>query len=302
VKPVKPARKATEDRVKCRRCGQLIRRQRECPRCDAEPGGVLPVEPDEKPKDVLGLAPHSMELDGPGPLSLASEQEEDESPYQISGQMPTCPKCKKDMEKGAVICLSCGFDLRKRKKVARSYEPIARSWETEMPLKTRLMWMAAFQAFHAFLTIGALLGGFGWAFFIAWFPFTGLLCFILGTYDKTELTRDARGRATMIKSWRFCFVPLMPEKTEIRGFQGVVSGQYNNAGIWEWLVFGSLFCMGLIPAIIWWFNVIHRSQYYVALARDHGHAEVYVYRGRNDEQAVEIGKVLREASGLRDIS
>ena len=50
---------------------------------------------------------------------------------------------------------------------------------------------------------------------------------------------------------------------------------------------------------MWWYVVINKPNFHVALAVDHGHAEVYVYRGKSEEQMHEIGRVLVDASGLR---
>jgi hypothetical protein len=53
---------------------------------------------------------------------------------------------------------------------------------------------------------------------------------------------------------------------------------------------------------LWYYYAIHKTSYYAALARDHAHAEVYVYRGRSEQQMVEIARTLCDAAGLRDIS
>jgi hypothetical protein len=216
--------------------------------------------------------------------------------------LPRCPNCRKDMVEGAVVCTSCGFNVRTRKKASRSYEPLARSWETDLPLAKRLTWLGGFQAFHLFLTVCAAVGGIATPFLVAWLPLTAILCFVLGTYDRVDMVRDARGRVTLTLRWRFCFVPLAPKVVEVRGFEGVVVGRWNDAGFWEWMVLICLLCMGIIPALIWWYHAIHRSQYHVALAASHGRAEVFVYRGRQEEQMNEIAKALCDATGLRNVS
>ena len=309
VEPVAPERTPEAKLFACRRCGQLVRRQRECPVCDAEGEGILPAEPEAaRPATasaaVVGLAPHSLELDEPAAPGAAAEDEEEPSPYLLAGPaLPRCPKCHRDLPAlGAVVCVACGFNLRTRKKASRSYDPIARSWVSEMSLANRLMWVGAFQGFHLLLTIGAGLNGHVTPFLVAWVPLTAIVCFVLGTYDRIELTRDTRGRVTLTKHWRFCFFPIAPKVTEVQGFEGVVIGQWNDTGVWEWLVFVSLLFLGIIPALIWWYNTIYKNYFHVALARDHGHAEVYVFRGRSEEQMHDIARALCEATGLRNIS
>jgi hypothetical protein len=246
---------------------------------------------------------HSLELDESEPMGVVEEDDDEPDPYMMADRdVPRCPKCHKDMTVGAVVCVSCGFNLRTRKKAKRSYQPIARSWESDMSLTTRLFWLGAFQAFHAVLTGSALMSGNGWPFMVAWAPMTAILCFVLGTYERIDLTRDSRGRVTLTKRWRFCFVPLAPQETEVQGFEGVINGQWNDTGLFEWLVFLSLLCLGVIPAFIWWYNAIYKNYYHVALARDHGHAEVYVYRGRTEQQMHEIAAAVCEATGLRNVT
>ena len=290
--------KPADERVNCRRCGRLVVRQRECPSCDAleeTPSAELPAE------RAKSTVPLSLSLDDVEPLTTSGEDEEDESPYLMADKdVPLCPKCRKPMAIGAVLCTSCGFDTKTRKKAKRRYEPISRSWDTNLTLQQRLMWVGLAQGFHAALGIVALVGGASaWPIVIAWVPLTGMLLFILGTYERVEIVRDARGRAEVTSTWRFGFYPLAPKTTEVVGFEGVTTGQSNEAGAVEWMICLSLLCAGVVPAIVWWYNVIHKPDFHVALAVDHGHAEVYVYRGKSEEQMREIGRVLVDAGGVR---
>jgi hypothetical protein len=289
-------RKSAEMLFPCRRCGRLIRKQRECPSCDGAPEGAAPESP-------VGIAPHSLELDPPPPPAPIL-YEEDDSPYLLADKdLPRCPKCNKEMPEGAVLCAACGFNLRTRKKAARTYEPMARSWETNMSLRTRLLWLAAGEGLHfVFATVLVLAGSSAWPFFVSWPLLTVLLCFVLGTYARIDLVRDTRGRVRVAIQWRAFFVPLPPQKTEVRGFEGVTTGEWHDAGFLEWFVLFSLLPWGLLPGIIWWYNTMHKEHFHVALARDHGHADVYVYRGRSQEQMHDISEALCNAAGLRNVN
>ena len=308
--PTTPAPGPPETRFTCRRCGNPVRRQRECPVCGIESDAPLSPDPDQAPPPapppapVVGLAPGSLELDEEEPAMLQPAEDEDEpSPYLLADKdLPRCPRCRKDMPQGAVLCASCGFNLRTRKKAKRSYEPIARYWETNLSLQTRLICLAAYQGVHLLLTIGAGLGGHATPFLASWVPFTIMLAFVLGTYDSINLVRDTRGRVTLTKRWRVCFIPLAPQVTEVRGFEGVVTGQWNDSGVFEWVVFLCLLFLWIVPAFVWWYLAIHGNSYHLALAADHGHAEVYVYRGRSEEQMRDILKARCDATGLRNIS
>jgi hypothetical protein len=288
-----PKTKPADERVKCRRCGRLIARQRECPSCD---------EIEENPSEELAKAtgPLSMSLDDV-PMVAEEDDEEDESPYLLADKdIPLCPKCRKPMAIDAVLCTACGFDTKTRKRAKRTYEPIARVWETGQTMQQRLMWLGLAQGVHWTLAIFALLGGVSaWPWVVSWPFMTGMLAFIVGTFERVEIVRDARGRCEVTSAWRFAFWPMAPKKTEIFGFEGVTTGQDQEVGVIEWMIFASLLCAGIVPAIVWWYVVINKPNFHVALAADHGHAEVYVYRGKSEEQMHEIARVLVDASGLR---
>jgi hypothetical protein len=208
------------------------------------------------------------------------------------------------MPLGAVLCTACGFNLKTRKKAGRTYEPVARSWEADMPLQMRLVWLAVGQGIHVFLALLATTND--WTdvkpFLVTWPLLTGMLCFVLGTYDRIDLTRDTRGRVKVTIAWRFCFYPVKPREIEVRGFEGVTTGQGYDAGFLEWVVFFSLLVAGVIPGLLWWYFAIYKPYYHVALARDHGHAEEYLYRGHSPEMMRDIATAVCNAAGLPDVS
>ncbi len=121
-------------RFGCRRCGQLVRRQGECPSCDADKMPAAPPEP---------IWPS---VDSP---DEEDKEEEDRSPYGVDGADDVkCPKCSMMLPPGSVLCVRCGFHLTKRKKIAKTYQPIEREWETN----------ASFQTRRTIFGIGAILG------------------------------------------------------------------------------------------------------------------------------------------------
>jgi hypothetical protein len=268
----------------------MVRRQRECPTCDADADTPLSAEP--SPRTL------SMELDE---KPIIAEEVEDESPYDLSEPLgPRCPKCCYDMNRGDVVCLRCGFNLRTRKKAGRTYEPIDRAWDTDMSLAARLGWMAAGHGFHVFCAFLAYPATETFMpFIITWPLLAGLLLFLLGTYDHIELKRDTKGRAKLTITWRALFVPLKPQVIDLRGYEGVVSGPWHQVGFLEWFVLFTLLIWGLIPGLIWYYYAMHLQQFHASLCENHGQASVYIYRGRNQEQMNEIVNAVCEAANIR---
>ncbi|MFQ3591669.1 MAG: hypothetical protein SNJ82_00570 [Gemmataceae bacterium] len=232
--------------------------------------------------------------------ALSDDEQEDDSLYRLQDKLgPSCPQCCHEMQVGSVVCLKCGFHRARRRKVKRRYQPMQREWESDHSFTTRVGLLAAAQVFHLFLGImcWTLLDTYMPAI-ISWFPLTVLLLFILGTYDHIKLTRDREGGVQFIKTWRICFVPLVPVITNVRGYEGIVSGPWRDPGLLEWGVFLALLFWGLVPGFVWYWNVIHTPLYMVALAQDHGNPAIYVYRGHNSAQMNEIADTLARMAGL----
>jgi len=291
VEEAPPPAPAIDLLMPCRRCGTRIRRLGECPNCAGADYTPLSAEPASKPL--------SLSLDDVP--RRAPEEEEDESAYDLSRPVgPACPKCRREMERDDVVCTSCGYNRKTRKKMRRTYTTIRREWEADRSLANRLGWLAAAQGFH--LVMGAIVYALAETWLpaiIMWFPLTLMLCFVLGTYSRIGLTRDERGRVVITKTWRAFFVPLAPEVIEVRGYEGVVSGPWLEVGFLEYIVLITLLPWGIVPGAVWYYYAIHQPHYMVALAQDHGQAGVYVYRGRSQEQTNEIANAVADAAGIR---
>jgi hypothetical protein len=289
-KKTAPAKRAAvEMRFNCRRCGQLVRRQGECPSCDAD---KMPAAAKEEP--VWWPA-----VDAPG---AKEDEEEDSSPYIVEGADEVqCPQCTFMLPPGSVLCVRCGFHLKKRKKIVKTYQPIERVWETNAALQARLTVFGTCQLLSLALgVLGVFWGGADLGVFIgAFLGFTAMMSFLLGTFDRIHLTRDARGRARLTKTWRVCFFARPPKSIDVRGFEGIVSGRHRDVTSAEYWIFFFLLFMGLIPGIIWWYLAIHKVTYHVSLCRDHGFPEQIVYSGWSENQMKEVAYTLRDATGLR---
>src|SRR5436305_7834665 len=115
------------------------------------------------------------------------------------------------MERGAVLCLNCGFHLHNRKKVVKVYEEVNRHWETGLPRATRVALFLSSQALMVLMGVGLGLAQESPAVFIpSAMLFFGMLAFLLGTYDHLDLERDSRGRVKLTQTWFTFFVPRAP--------------------------------------------------------------------------------------------
>jgi ribosomal protein L37E len=278
-----PRRPAPEMLFTCRRCGlRQIRRQGECPDCDG-----FRTTP-----EVPWLSVDSVE----------PEDEDDGKPYIVTGgDEPKCPECHKVLTPGAVLCVACGFHLKKREKVVQTYQPIDRTWETNYSFKTRLtIFLCVTGATLVMGLSGTIMaGGDLLGFGMSWFVFVDIMAFLLGTFDRIHLRRDSAGRVEVHRTWRFCFFERQPTRIKVRGHVGVIISQWQAATFWEWLVFFFLLLSGIVPGLLWWYYAIHKTTFQVALTGEHCCVREVVYRGWTEMQAKEIAHNLCNAAGLR---
>jgi len=99
-----------------------------------------------------------------------------------------------------------------------------------------------------------------------------LWAFLLGTYPRVNLSRDKRGKVTLTKTWRVCFIERPPQSFDVLEFQGVRTGYASDVSIMDWIIAILLLPAGIAPGIIWWYVFIQLDQHTVHLVREHGYA------------------------------
>jgi hypothetical protein len=263
----------------------MVVRQGECPFCDAtEPAPGQETTP-------------NLSLD-----RLDDTDEDDGNPYDLHGgnDIP-CPKCTNMLPPGGAVCTRCGWHLRRRKKLVKTFQPLARSWETNYSLKTRqTIWAVLFFLAFAAGVAANLVAFDAWGSFVfSMIGFAVMTSFLLGTFDRIDLVRNEKGKVTLTKTRRVCFFTAVTLPIDVRGHEGVVTGRSSEVTGWEWLVFFFLLLSGIIPGLVWWYYVIHKITFRAALARDHGYPAAIVYEGWDEKQMRDVAVTLSGAAGLR---
>jgi hypothetical protein len=211
-----------------------------------------------------------------------------------------CPGCGQGLLPDAVLCVACGFDLKAgTKRVRTEFQPVERRWEAGWPFRRRLTFFILLQAVIVPLaTLGAVLDRAFFPFFIPWLMFSVLLAFLLGTYERVDLTRNERGRVALSKTWRVCFIERAAEKLKLSSYYGIrTMATYGVNGLdLALLVFLGVFAC--LPAILWWFFNLNRVTYHVALTGEFGHAEMRLCTTKNEEQARDLSETIHSVCGL----
>lgn len=230
----------------------------------------------------------------------ASPFEDEDNTYEVvGGDVPKCPECGRPLAEEAVVCTACGVDLRTGKKPVKTYERVERYWEAGMPLQKRLVvYGIIVGCFFVLGSVGSALAGELPYFLISFLFFCGLMAFLLGSFDRIDVTRNQRGQIRLTKTWRICFIPLAPQTFRMGDYEGLVSGQGHEVTVWDWLVVFFLLPAGIIPAVIWWYYAFYHVSFFVALAKDHGFPDVILYRGWNEAHMRDVAETLHEVTGL----
>ncbi len=231
----------------------------------------------------------------PPTVSPSPSEDEGSDPYQVevTGERP-CPGCGRTLAGDVVVCAACGFDRETGERRRRSYEPLHRTWEAGWPLGRRVRLFAIGQA--AALPLGVLgawvLGE--WSAFLApCLVFAAIAAFLLGTYPRTDLTRNERGKVRLTQTWRVCFFARPTQTFRLSEYEGVASAKAPAADFWDRFVLVLLVLAGVVPGFLWWYFAIRPDSFRVALTRDYGFPERTLYWGWDERQAEEMAKTLR---------
>jgi ribosomal protein L37E len=252
--------------------------------------------PEAKITDPLPASPPPL----PAIEPLVTSDKDDGSPYRFADpDLRKCPDCQKGLAPDAKVCTHCGFNLETRKRPVRVYDEVCRSWESGWPLSKRLrVYLGAQAVVLSSVILGGSLFGHWGVFATPYITFTALLTFVLGTFDRLDLSRDKRGRVRLTQTWRVFFFPRAPGTINLREYEGIATGPGTQGGFMDWIVFLMFLQLGILPGVFWFFFGMHQQSFYVALTKNHGFPECMLYRGWDEKRIREIAETLHEVAEL----
>ena len=284
----------------CRSCGELVRvpkqgKKKKCPVCGAAwpetavrakqaPSRPIPPPPDE----FAGVA--------------IDEDPDSGNPY--APPTPACaavPNVRSCWGRASPSASVAAFDLRLGRKLVKEYQRLDMSWDSGMSLPTCILLFLVCQA----AAWTAIIAGIATldnpireelaTFILSWMVYTAMTGFLLGTYDHMHLKRSKSGKTILSRAWRVCFWPFPPREIDVRAYFSVTSGAGEYANWWDWLIFCILLSPGIVPALLYWYFAIHKTEYFVGLCGEHESLEEKVFRGWDKERMLEIQQTLRDA-------
>ncbi len=268
-------------------------------------------EPDHDWFDAESNAPESeiapaantpaMELKLVIPDTFQSSIEDDGLAYGV-GEVGDfyCPGCARVMVSGSIVCVHCGFNVNKGRKLQRKHSVIQKSWTEGFSRSSRLMSCLIFCGSVVFLLImGGEFGPEGSRVTMAVAVLAMIQSLVLmGTFGALDLNRNSRGQIKLRRIYWILFCTAKRTEQNVSGYDGIKLTQSSTGGMVDYLMCIILLVPFIIPSILWYFFQIHRSVFEVALTRDRGRMVNRVFMSREEEKAVEIAHILRDMTGL----
>ena len=278
----------------------------ECPSCGTAcgvPAGYAPPKPKkiEKPaplpvpkadeRELLAIDDDLPRLRAEEPAIPLADDEDDGRPYEMTTPVKRCPHCGRVLEEEDTSCPRCKYDLKTKQIPVVTYKPVTKQWEAGWPLQKRIKVYALYQTGLILLAVVfAWWGGAIWPFLVL----SATLVYIAGTYDRINLTRSAKGKLILSKTWRICFVEQKPIRVALGEYESVGTSMHAERTFMDFfIVLWLLFC-GVLPGILWYVFVYNRETFQAALLKGHGQAGFILYRGKNEDHMRDIAETVSE--------
>jgi len=275
------------------------------------PAKPLTAKPQRDPRDHR---PEFEEQIGVGvPLLEGDEIEHDgelATPYAVPGiGLKSCPECRGELPLDATFCVHCGWELvgERKLKSQREFTEIDETFHEGWAPAFRLQVFIALQFVNVLLMILGMVAtgqkfnditNLGTNVVMNLFN-VGLQAFILGSFETLRITRDPKGRCTLLKTRRYLFVPIAPFKIAWKRSSGVGIMATHNPGVMAYLIGLYLLMMGCLPGILFYLFVLRPERFNAALCNEYGGSDEVILHCRNREQAEQVTRTIAEASGLR---
>jgi hypothetical protein len=181
----------------------------------------------------------------------------------------------------------------------RRFEPLSASWESGWPLRVRVQTCVALQAlnvlvlFFGAVFFGGVPGGVVPLLFAA-----VALAFLLGTFNRVSLSRTARGRVRLARTWRIAFIETPAQSIRCRDYESVGTVKSYRVHFEDWGVFFILLAYAIVPGLVWWWFVLRPERFDVVLYKDHGFPDTVLFRTQERWRAAQVAGMVADVTGL----
>jgi hypothetical protein len=151
------------------------------------------------------------------------EAADDPRPSRPAKRRKGCPECGSPLEKRAVLCIECGYDLRTGEKLTTEVKRLNLYLDPGWPPVLRYVLLGLLVLLLLFVTGLLVLNRVDIAIVLVVLLF-GILALVLaiGTFPRWNLRRTKKGRLMLGKVWHIAFVPVGTVEMNLKRFSGVV--------------------------------------------------------------------------------
>ena len=204
------------------------------------------------------------------------------------------------------MCVHCGVELTSGEKADRVFQPMSFYWEEGWPLQLRIKIIVGMLVLDFFLSILFLISNYKDMKDACSFTTIGgmslmnvaIQVFLVGSFDALTVTRNAKGRANLVRQRRVAFYKIPQEKMAWKGSTGVGVVGSHNPGVVEWFMCGYLFMLGIVPGIVFFFAEVRPDRWEVFLCDVYGGTDNIVFHTKSRDQALDVAKMISEATRL----
>src|SRR5262245_33788467 len=198
---------------RCGDCGKMLRAREEqegkearCPAC----GSLTTVPTPQEAAEAARAARARADEVTPVGVLPADDEDEEEAPRPApGGPLKKCPECDAPMERGAVLCVECGFDRRIGRRRKTKVKRMERDWTPPPGPIIRIAVLVVVVMIVGLICFAMLLGGVhpvvpG----LILMSVVALATLAAGWYHTLHLRRDRKGALLLTRRTFFCFAPV----------------------------------------------------------------------------------------------
>jgi hypothetical protein len=178
----------------------------------------------------------------------------------------TCPSCGTNVDRGAVLCIDCGYHLEKGEHLETKRKPFRRTWTQGLPLWAQIV-------VALILVIGSVVcvvvKGPKWA----WVGGVAILAMAALSWSSRRVVveRTPQGNLQLILHGWIFFIPLVHARADLSRYEAVYTSYYGDE---------------------------ESGDSYALQIRGHKVRSVVVWRGGNEQTMKEIVDCLQDDAGL----
>jgi hypothetical protein len=268
---------------------------------DEDDRDVIPMKAEAPPPKPAASQKAQPDAEPERDVLIQGTEDDDGNPYQVTGDVVSkrCPECNKKIEKADRICVHCGYNYDNKQKKERTFQPITEQWEAGYPYQTRFAIFIGVQVVNfVILAVCLFTDHGGTTLFMLGLITVALQAFLIGTYQRLNLTRSQKGKIVLTTTWRYAFFAKPTETVKWKEHDSVGIKREGEFDVISWAFVLILLAYGIVPGVAFWYFMVRPDKFTVKLCADHGSTETPIFRTTNEELAKEVQQVVSEVTTL----